>query len=49
VRQVAGDVGVPIDRMGDDKIAVGHLDGSVSTEFLGRIAVDMSLWDPRMP
>jgi hypothetical protein len=35
--------------MGDDKIAVGHLDGSVSTEFLGRIAVDMSLWDPRMP
>jgi type II secretory pathway pseudopilin PulG len=49
--QAAGTLpmGVPIDRLGDDKVALGHLDGSVSTEFLGRIAVDMSLWDPRMP
>jgi hypothetical protein len=49
--QAAGTLpmGVPIDRLGDEKVALGHLDGSVSTEFLGRIAVDMSLWDPRMP
>lgn len=40
-------MGVPIDRMGDDKIATARLDGSVDTEFLGRLVIDMRLWDPR--
>lgn len=42
------DAGLPVDRLGDDKIAIGHLDGSVDTQFAKRLAEDMSLWDPRM-
>jgi len=41
-----GPAGVPIDRLGQGKIPVGNLDGSTSTEELGRLAVDMSRWSP---
>jgi type II secretory pathway pseudopilin PulG len=39
-------MGVPIDRLGDNKIPVAHLDGSTNTELVERLALDMSRWSP---
>jgi prepilin-type N-terminal cleavage/methylation domain-containing protein len=38
--------GIPFARWGRDKLPVAHLDGSVTTENLRRVAEDMSLWSP---
>jgi type II secretory pathway pseudopilin PulG len=41
--------GVPVDRFGGDKAPIAHLDGSVESEFILRLQVDMSRWSPFAP
>ena len=38
--------GVPIDRLGQDMLNIGFLDGSVGTEAISRLEKDMSRWSP---
>lgn len=43
-RHIGG--GWPIARWDQSKLPVGHLDGSVTTEYINNLAQDMSKWNP---